>query len=848
MIYLQTFTLLLLVSSISSTPICGSLITYRQYTDILEHAPPCFREGCVLGNHSTLSSNCPTGHPCSELWASISKHASLDWCASPSCQDDKACRTHGWPIINSTRLCQSQPDDWMYISGECCASGNEPFDIARWIKRHCTQEWRANFTYFGGMARDDWLEYILPWNWTIHYDDSTGGVRRTPKCHRPSYYLKLFALESLAIFLALISIPYIQLFFHYSGKWHFTLPILRSLNDSEALELVQRCILSIKWLWNEYLKVYITWPLEQLWNCLTCKPCRESSTSSSATKDVVQALSVAFVWAGLSAGVTIYNAFHIKTRPGFENIHPWRLAFLWFARPNFSWTTCIIGLFNRKRLVEYLERKSTKKNDLYVVGLWTKVAYSAAISELLMEMLGAYSLVRTTHIGRIREFYISHHLYQYYRGHAARRMYNGALVWAITVPILFAFWVLAALRFGKSVRRFEKATNPSEDLKNKRKENRKKFWRKMGSTFCGLTEDQEKDTTAVPKPGARLVKMARKDSSSFPYRLPNGARRFFSKYIIPGHVRRWFGMIIPDGKVRTWIRRHLLRAPLGDSMQRSLSRKKSIRTHTERCDSSSLLQYQEEMNTQPELEMAPISGTNARPDSPHRPSFYLLDPAPQSRDIISSSSYLTDLPREGFRTANSHESNVFLSAEESARDPTTSDRLHPEALQPRAFRRTRARPIADYSAYDTIAIDEELVIDNVSDQRKIGQGHSLRPTDPFTDPKNVVSGSGASQTGIAIAPQNTSYVHETPSIRDNYDPKQPRLTPRQTTSLLTWFVEEVLDPWEADRREEMKRYPHRWQRDTIRLKWMYLALILGLTSYVSQWMFWEGFVNVAGEK
>lgn len=846
MLYFRSFILVSLVSLASSTSTCGSLITYRQYSDILEHAPPCFRQGCSLGNRSSLSSNCSTGHPCSELWTSISRHASLDWCASPSCSDDRACRTHSWPIINSTRLCQSQPDDWMYISGDCCASGNEPFDIARWIKKHCTQEWRANFAYFDGMARDDWLEYILPWNWTIHYDNSTGNVKSPPRCHRPSYYLKLYALESVAVSLAVISMPFVQLLFHYSDEWKINLPLLRSLNDS-ALKRVKTFITLVKIGWSEHAKYYLLWPLIKLWELFTCKLRRkDSSEESSTTLDVLQALAMAFIWAGLSTGITIFNAFHLKAAPGFEHVHSWRLALLWFARPNFSWITCGIGLFNREWLVDVLEKKSGRENDVYVVELFTKVAYSAAISELLMELLGFYSLIRTTRIGHIREFYISHHLYHFYRGHAARRMYNGALVWTITMPVLFIFWILAIWKFATLIRKLAETTAKSPEDKADGKQNRKEFWHSVGVTLFGWTRKKKApDSVQPPKqlPTFRPVKVKRKDSSFHPYRPPNAVQRFIIKYIIRGHVRKCLGAIIPEGRLRVWIRRHLLRTSLGDAPQRSLSRTRSIHAHIDGSDSSGLLYHQEGLSAHPGLEMSSIPRTDHNEDTRRIPAVDVIDPATPPRDVLSSSSHVTYAYSADPYSKTAPESDPFLSPDEHAETTSRPSDLHPRSLRPGSSMRRRPNPVQDYSTYDTVPIDETP--DSFFSGARTALMQQPNPQNPFADTISVASARSETQLGGVILPQRTSYVHEMPLVKDTFDRRQPKSVADEEEGLKGWLQRRIK---KADERKERQKELNVWQKDTIRHRWMWLALGLGLISYVCQWVFWDGFVNVAGDK
>src|SRR5690606_28572885 len=71
-----------------SASYCVSLMTYRQFSTVLEDAPSCFRSGCSSKNPSTsISSTCEEDSPCFPLWSVIKDHFtlepySLDECAN----------------------------------------------------------------------------------------------------------------------------------------------------------------------------------------------------------------------------------------------------------------------------------------------------------------------------------------------------------------------------------------------------------------------------------------------------------------------------------------------------------------------------------------------------------------------------------------------------------------------------------------------------------------------------------------------------------------------------------------------------------------------------------------------
>ena len=169
--------LLLALSLAQETPQCGSLITYRQFDTLITTAPQCFQSSCNTTSSSPLSMStcCPATSPCHALFNSLRTNwqapSTSSYCSpSSGCTSDKACRIPGWPILNSTNSCNTSPHEWLFSnshSGACCTVGTEPFDLADWMGRLCNgSEWRDPFTYYDGMARDDWTEWKQPWNWT----------------------------------------------------------------------------------------------------------------------------------------------------------------------------------------------------------------------------------------------------------------------------------------------------------------------------------------------------------------------------------------------------------------------------------------------------------------------------------------------------------------------------------------------------------------------------------------------------------------------------------------------------------------------------------------------------------
>ena len=98
-----------------------------------------------------------------------------------------------------TEACNVSPGDWIFAgNGGCCSSGTEPFQIAEWIQTLCNgSEWREPFTYYGGMAKEDWEEWIEPWNWTVRpQNTSTYNITTDPGCNASAFLLTL-GLENI---------------------------------------------------------------------------------------------------------------------------------------------------------------------------------------------------------------------------------------------------------------------------------------------------------------------------------------------------------------------------------------------------------------------------------------------------------------------------------------------------------------------------------------------------------------------------------------------------------------------------------------------------------------------------
>lgn len=129
------------------------------------------------------------------------------------------------------------------------------------------------------------------------------------------------------------------------------------------------------------------------------------------------------------------SAYAVKNAPGYEHVNASLLALLFCTRPHLSWIVCILPTIPRT----WIERSlTTQQLNLLSKGMmgFTRVGVSVAISEIMMQFLGSYYMGRTVHVGLEREFYKHNNLSPYWKGIQARNMYNGAMLWAIALPLI----------------------------------------------------------------------------------------------------------------------------------------------------------------------------------------------------------------------------------------------------------------------------------------------------------------------------------------------------------------------------------------------------------------------------
>ena len=419
--------LLLLDISVQVSAQCGALVTYRQHADLLRSAPRCLLDGCSQGlNDSTISSPCPSKSPCSAYWNMFVEHFDQKnpWCSD--CGSDVACRISGWPVLNATTLCQTSPNHILFGEEGCCVQGDEPFQLAKWTGSLCNgTEWREQFEICGGMACLDWREWIMPWNWTVQ---NTFLSPDQQVCKAPSKYLAIYAGEHFFWLVATFGIGFLRLWiakheeannrsiFRYLliSTWAH-LRSKQNTNESIKEKLVAE---------GEHLRPSITDPLK--WGF-----------------PVIMGV----VLAGLQLGFNFWVAHIIKSAPGYNEVPLHMLALLFCCRPRLSWLSCLLALLPDSLLERAFKFKH--KGD----GLWaaklvlSSVAVSSAVTEAIMQLLGAYFLGTTANVGRLRGFYTVHQLRPKMWGQDARRMYLGALFWSMLCIPLLGAWFLIALFF-----------------------------------------------------------------------------------------------------------------------------------------------------------------------------------------------------------------------------------------------------------------------------------------------------------------------------------------------------------------------------------------------------------------
>jgi hypothetical protein len=391
-------------TSVQST--CGFLIAYNQYSDLLETAPQCFRNGCGRSSLSSLSTGCDSNAPCYSLWSILNKEhqAENNWC--DKCRHDRACRIPGWPVLNATSACNRSPGAWIFgPNGSCCGEDTGPIDLSSWITKICNGTYRDQFASYDGMAKIDWEDYIAPYNYSVRPVNSTQLTLPTPKCPSTPRYFGLFVAENLVLLLLVVSLT----------------------------------ASSLNWIRLRENNVPWTTKVSDKWKPIKNKIKNIIPSSGSGKGELILAIVIAVFMAGFQLAGNFIVATIIKKDPGYQETPIPRLALLFCARPRLGWTACLVWLISDNKLKAFLNGEKYLRQARLVLA---RAAMSSAISEIIMQLLGAYSMGKATDIGVKRNFYLVNHLWPFWRGKDARILYLGSLWWLIAAAAIILTWAL----------------------------------------------------------------------------------------------------------------------------------------------------------------------------------------------------------------------------------------------------------------------------------------------------------------------------------------------------------------------------------------------------------------------
>ena len=331
-----------------------------------------------------MSAECPPGSPCRPLWELLRLQYQQDWCAG--CPDDIACRIPGWPVLNATAACAVVPHEYLFSSATaneaCCIADDEPFRLADWVGAMCNgSEWRAPFAYYGGMAREDWEQWIEAWNWTVERRPPA-GPNETYACASNYDILWSFGIED---------------FLHFA--FALVLSFIGYLKVRKGIDFSG----NIKW-------------------------------ERVAFAGVVETAS----WVGSA----LINAAQIVATPSYQDVPYGELVSLLFARPCPLGLPCIISLAIPR--LEIGSVSSAEANRTQGRQVLAKIVATYALAQGFVLLLAARYPILTVIAARYRGFYPVSNLTPYWRGHSAALMYAGGLTWTVFFPFVAIFLLVVS--------------------------------------------------------------------------------------------------------------------------------------------------------------------------------------------------------------------------------------------------------------------------------------------------------------------------------------------------------------------------------------------------------------------
>jgi len=394
----------------------GYLITYNQYPAVLDTAPPCFINGCGSGPVDSMSTNCNSSASCYPLWSMLNTEYQQqnNWCSKA--KGDTACRIPGWPVMNASAVCDasSQSSTWLFNGKTGCCS-SQPVQLAIWMESMCNGSYLSLFSDYNDMAREDWEQYLLPWNWTVQALNSTGVVVSQPTCPKTPLYLGSFVIENLFFLLFIAFLTWAKL------RW------LQGEDHGEGwVQNVQKLAVLI---------TPFTWTKDRIVNLFRIF---FKGNGEGVDKAVTSAMLALFM-ASLQLVSNLISAYIIKSHPGYGHIPLPLLMLLFCARPRLAFLACLFSLLPNKWIIHLFKIRDPRR-ELRAQRTIAEIALSSAASEIIMQGLASYSLGRAAHVGAQKRFYYVGHLWPYWRGKDARILYLGALFWLIACVVILVVW------------------------------------------------------------------------------------------------------------------------------------------------------------------------------------------------------------------------------------------------------------------------------------------------------------------------------------------------------------------------------------------------------------------------
>ena len=128
--------------------------------------------------------------------------------------------------------------------------------------------------------------------------------------------------------------------------------------------------------------------------------------------------------AGLSIGANAINAILIKHTFGFGHVSVVSLVLLWCARPRLAWLGALLAMVGEDE------------------NYYTSLGASCSIAEGILQGIASFYIGRTAHWGVMLGYLQKGHMEGIPGAHDAAMMYAGALLWLVTVGLMFIVWII----------------------------------------------------------------------------------------------------------------------------------------------------------------------------------------------------------------------------------------------------------------------------------------------------------------------------------------------------------------------------------------------------------------------